>query len=250
MLEMNMPQCIYVSDCLSTTAAITMMFLNNRDFQRYALLECTTCQYFDIIFQEQVTKFMCNLCSNGSNTCKSLYRALTFKGVKDINMRNIWDIPCPKKIKHFFLWLAMRNRIQSAEQLKKKGWDGSLFCQLCREVELTKHIIFSYPLAHSVWCVWRDALLWGQVPYSSDDVFLVMDMRLISKCRAVKLSLLASTVWTLWLTRNHMVFRDNIAYSHLILLFQIISHLMQWKPMLPPEEKHKMEALVAHLRGQ
>lgn len=102
MLEMNMPQCIYVSDCLSTTAATTMMFLNNRDFQRYALLECTTCQYFDIIFQEQVTKFMCNLCSNGSNTCKSLYRALTFKGVKDINMRNIWDIPCPKKIKHFF----------------------------------------------------------------------------------------------------------------------------------------------------
>lgn len=82
MLEMNMPQCIYVSDCLSTTAATTMMFLNNRDFQRYALLECTTCQYFDIIFQEQVTKFMCNLCSNGSNTCKSLYRALTFKGVK------------------------------------------------------------------------------------------------------------------------------------------------------------------------
>jgi hypothetical protein len=56
-------------------------------------------------------------------------------------MQIIWKCPCPMKMKHF-IWLAMIVRIQSAEQLKTKGWEGSYICQLYNEIETTRHILF------------------------------------------------------------------------------------------------------------
>lgn len=46
------------------------------------------------------------------------------------------------KIKHF-IWLGKRDKIQSAEQLKKKVWEGSEFCQLCgSSLETSNQILF------------------------------------------------------------------------------------------------------------
>lgn len=75
-------------------------------------------------------------------TTNSLYRAMAFRWVKDEMLQLIWKSPCPIKIKHF-LWLASRDRIQSCEQLKKKGWDGSELCMLCNTIESTNHILLT-----------------------------------------------------------------------------------------------------------
>lgn len=58
------------------------------------------------------------LATNKKYTTKSMYRTLTFRGIREVNTE-MWKSPCTMKIKHF-LWLAIRDRIQSAEQLKKK----------------------------------------------------------------------------------------------------------------------------------
>jgi hypothetical protein len=51
---------------------------------------------------------------NGVYTSKSLYQLLTFRGVLDPQMNILWRLPIPLKRKHF-LWLAMKDRIQTTE---------------------------------------------------------------------------------------------------------------------------------------
>ena len=55
----------------------------------------------------------------GKYTTRSLYKAITFGGVKDLVLMKIWRCHIPLKIK-FFLWMAFNDRIQAAVQLKKK----------------------------------------------------------------------------------------------------------------------------------
>lgn len=186
------------------------------------------------------------LAANKKYTTKSLYRALSFRGVSQVN-NEMWLAPCPVKIKHF-LWLALKDRIQSAEQLKKKGWDGSEFCQLCGEVETTNHILFNCDMARLAWCICRDALGWSSIPRNFDEFFLLCNCCADDVSSNLLMSLLAAVCWNLWLTRNNMVFRNKLLYSPLTLPFQIISNLLQWRKLFRPDEEHKLEALAVKLK--
>lgn len=108
--------------------------------------------------------------SNKKYTTKSLYRAILFRGALDERLQFVWRCPCPMKLKHF-IWLALRDKIQSCEQLKLKGWVGSENCLLCGNKETTDHIIFDCPMATFVWCICRDALGWDTCPGGFDDFF-------------------------------------------------------------------------------
>ena len=79
-------------------------------------------------------------------TTRSLYRVMTFGGVKDRLMMKIWKCKNLLKIK-FFLWMAYNDRIQSAVQLKKRKWSGPEECKLFGEKETVHHIIFVCPVA-------------------------------------------------------------------------------------------------------
>ena len=69
--------------------------------------------------------------NNKTFTMKSLYRSLTFGGVVDSAMSDIWKCKIPLKVQ-IFLWMAFQDRIQSAVQLKKRKWAGDPDCKLCR----------------------------------------------------------------------------------------------------------------------
>lgn len=70
---------------------------------------------------------------------------------------DIWQATLHLKVKHF-LWLAIRDRIQSTSQLTKKKWGGEDSCTLCHSSEDADHIVFTCPLATFLWCILRDAL--------------------------------------------------------------------------------------------
>jgi hypothetical protein len=89
---------------------------------------------------------------------------------------------------------------------------------------------------------------WGISPRNFDDVFLLLEMNSIVKSKDVKMSLIAATAWSLWLTRNAMVFREKLIYSPLTIPFQIISLMMQWKPLFHPDQRQGLELLMSHLR--
>jgi hypothetical protein len=65
----------------------------------------------------------------------SLYNVLTFLGIANRWMMNIWkaNLHCLKKIS----FLA---NLHCAEQLKKRNWNGPIECKLCGHEESAKHI--------------------------------------------------------------------------------------------------------------
>jgi hypothetical protein len=73
---------------------------------------------------------------SGLFTTASLYRELTFPGVPNRWMMNIWNAKLPLKIR-MFLWQVCNNKIQSADQLDRKNWKGPTECKLCGQYENT-----------------------------------------------------------------------------------------------------------------
>lgn len=156
---------------------------------------------------------------NKKFTTQSLYRSILFRGIRDTKMQGVWRCPCPMKVK-YFLWLALRNRIQSAEHLKKKGWNGSEFCLLCGHTETTNHILFQCSMDTFIWCACRDAFGWNVLPRDFEEFFLLSSSMNVDDFHAF-LTLLAAICWVLWITRNNMIFRGKLVYSPLMLAFQI-----------------------------
>ena len=65
-----------------------------------------------------------------------------------------------------FLWMAWHDRIQTAQQLKRRNWDGSKRCKYCGLEESADHLLFQCPAAMVTWCWVRDSLGWPKIPTS------------------------------------------------------------------------------------
>jgi hypothetical protein len=91
---------------------------------------------------------------------------------------NVWKTKVPLKIR-IFLWQVINDKIQSAEQLKKRNWPGSVACKLCGLLESTSHIFFivRLPVSAGV-CV---EMLW-------DDLFLPLMLLIFSTSAAIYLT--------------------------------------------------------------
>ena len=57
---------------------------------------------------------------SGMYSTKSMYRLLSFEGVINKRLQNLWNNRMPTKLK-VFMWLLFQNRLQSGEALKKIG---------------------------------------------------------------------------------------------------------------------------------
>jgi hypothetical protein len=101
---------------------------------------------------------------SGEFSTSSLYNALTFPGMDNKWMRNIWAACLPLKIK-MFLWQVCNDKVQSAEQLAKKNWKGPTECKLCGRLESAEHIFLQCVLAKFCWSVFRDVLECGLYLY-------------------------------------------------------------------------------------
>jgi hypothetical protein len=61
---------------------------------------------------------------SGKYTTRSMYRFITFGGVIDTRMIEIWNTKIPLKVQ-IFLWMAWHDRIQTTQQLRRRNLDGS-----------------------------------------------------------------------------------------------------------------------------
>jgi hypothetical protein len=106
----------------------------------------------------------------GMFTTSSLYKELTFTGFSNRWMLCLWKTKVPLKIK-IFLWWVIHDKIQFAEQLKKREWSGLTECKLCGIHESTNHIFFECALARFCWCVIREVMAWPTSPSCPDDIY-------------------------------------------------------------------------------
>jgi hypothetical protein len=70
------------------------------------------------------------LTSHGQFTMYSLHMHWLFPGVRYLKIEELWHSMLPLKVKNF-VWLVLRNRVQTTDNLGRKKWTGSKFCQLC-----------------------------------------------------------------------------------------------------------------------
>ena len=102
----------------------------------------------------------------GKFSSKSLYRYMIDGGLIDTKMKGVWKARIPQKIK-IFLWMAWKDKLQTAEQLVKRNWKGPISCKLCGEKESVNHLLFQCPIASVVWCWVRDSLGWESLQFLS-----------------------------------------------------------------------------------
>jgi hypothetical protein len=106
---------------------------------------------------------------SGLFSIASLYRELMFLGVVNKWMMCIWRVKLPLKVK-IFLWQVCNDKIQLAEQLKAKYWNGPLECKLCGEIESTSHIFLECVVAMFSWRLVSDVVGWSSPPSNMMDL--------------------------------------------------------------------------------
>lgn len=88
----------------------------------------------NVTLSEIEDKVTWKLEKTGRYTTRSMYRYITFAGVIDVRMMELWNSKVPLKVQ-IFLWMAWHGRIQTVQQLKKRNWDKADVCEFCGKEE-------------------------------------------------------------------------------------------------------------------
>ncbi len=167
----------------------------------------------------------------GSFSVNSVFKFLQVGGVTETRYSKIWRIKAPLKVR-CFVWLVLRNRVLTVDNLLKRGWSGSEACELCSEANETGNHLF-------LTCRFTKELLHGLLV---DKVFLrscETPASLWEDCARKggsygrgELQTLASVWWSIWLERNRRIFDRKKAALHRILA-DIRSNRSAWSSFCP-----------------
>jgi hypothetical protein len=127
----------------------------------------------------------------------------------------VWKVWAPPKVK-FFAWLAMQNRVWTADRLAKRGWPNCGLCPLCKQVqESVDHLIFQCRVTVRIWGMIRD---WLQLDHIDTSAWPLLrstkewwigfsDAAVPNRKAVASLALLTS--WAIWNERNARVFHHK-----------------------------------------
>jgi hypothetical protein len=160
----------------------------------------------------------------------------------------MWETKLPLKIR-IFLWQVINDKIQSAEQLKKREWSGPMECKLCNQTESVAHIFFHCAIAHFSWCVCRDVLEWPFTPSSPEDI-QGFCRELSNRQTKNILFLFGCVAWALWLIRNEFVFQGTLVSSPSVGLYRSMSFLQKWKILNKETEQQWIDLVTQRLKRQ
>jgi len=180
-------------------------------------------------------------------TTKSLY-SLTHRGVCVREADNIWRAKVPLKIK-IFLWQIDNNRLQTAQSLKQKGWQGSPLCALCGKTETVDHIFFHCSIARLIWCGIRDCLGWAECPVSWATWKNKWAKGGLKNPKRFTIFLFAGIAWALWVNRNKMAIEKSFPKDPLQVLYSGISFLQKWRPLLKQADRDDMMKILEVLKS-
>lgn len=136
--------------------------------EQMRMWEHLTDRLMEINLTDERDKVSWALEKNRIFSTRSLYRQISFGGVICTKMEEVWRAKLPLKIR-IFLWQMFHDKLQSAEQLKKRKWKGDIHCQMCKIVEDVNHIMFRCVCSKYVWSVIKEAFNWKRIPISIED---------------------------------------------------------------------------------
>ena len=94
---------------------------------------------------------------DGQYSARSAYQAQFIGSMSTDFERLIWRVWAPPKCK-FFSWLAIQDRIWTANRLARRGWPHIPLCALCRSTQESGIHLFAN--CRFVKRIWREVALW------------------------------------------------------------------------------------------
>jgi hypothetical protein len=79
--------------------------------------------------------------SKDVHSSTSLYVVINFRGIQPVFLLAIWDLKIPSRVQ-ILLWLLSQNKIMTRDNLRHRGIQKPLVCELCSELEYVKHLFF------------------------------------------------------------------------------------------------------------
>ena len=159
------------------------------------------------------------LTSNRKFYVKSCYSFLNDGGLRSKYLEDIWKAVIPLKVK-VFAWLATHYKTLSKERLGWREWNGSQNCEICRlNVEINTHIFLHCPFAISIW----EFFLSGTACILDThiaDVFSLFQFSKFNITRQCWCILVLSILWSVWLNRNVVIFRNMTSNLASIFFFK------------------------------
>lgn len=176
----------------------------------FAVWDTVEAVHLDPLTQD---RFVWKWTSSGAYTASSAYRAFFFGRTVLAGAKLVWKAAVPQKLK-FFFWLALHNRLWTAERRKRHGLQPEATCSLCdQEDESVDHLLSSCPVTREVW-----AWLLGRVGFQhatpSDrsmltDWWLNTRQAVPSGHRRAFDSAVIIVSWIVWNERNNRIFRGE-----------------------------------------
>jgi zinc-binding in reverse transcriptase len=129
----------------------------------------------------------------------SLYRTCNDPGIPRPQFHHLWRTRAPPRV-HFFLWLLLHDKLNTAENLRKKGWPAITSCIICSSnaMESADHLFSNCPTTAHI-LVSTIASPTQQEVYDSWS----------SITNGRERQRWASTMWTIWKERNTRIFQRH-----------------------------------------
>ena len=134
----------------------------------------------------------------------------------------VWKPWAPPKCK-IFAWLAIQNRIWTADRLERRGWQNCGLCKLCNQVQETgAHLLFKCRFTTRIWSsikTWlglHDVMPsdWQHLPTVKDWWMEVINKKAPNRKAMMSLAMLVS--WEIWKERNARVFRHHSSTNAMV----------------------------------
>jgi hypothetical protein len=170
--------------------------------------------------------------STGKYSAKSAYSVQFHGSFADHNWQSIWKAKAENKCK-FFCWLALQNRLWTADRIIKHGGQSIGICNLCyTHQESALHMLATCPYSVAVWNEFQAWLVTSlQAPpatrYRTFKAWWNSMIRIHDQNALERLQRVVYTAWHIWKERCRRVF-DSKGIS-VTQLQELIRHdLQQW----------------------
>ena len=176
-----------------------------------------------VILQQGVPdQFRWKLSQSGSYSSKTAYAACFVGSIRFPPWRRIWKSWAPLRCK-FFLWLAIKQQIWTADRLAKRGLPHHAACSLCdQEQETAQHLLLTCVFTRQCWSlIFQHLNLAIAGPTTSTTSFLAWwstTIKHVPKDHRKGLnSVIILVTWEIWKHRNACVFQGSRTSVQLLL---------------------------------
>jgi zinc-binding in reverse transcriptase len=144
----------------------------------------------------------------GSFKVKSAYQFITSTPHVLDDIQKTWEIKAPPRVQ-VFLWLVLRNKILTIDNLARRGWTLPNMCYLCRaQQESCQHLFVSCSFTRELRRFMTAILPYSPICMDYIHLELVSEV-LIGEYNLIWRQLEATTIFVLWRERCRRIFSDS-----------------------------------------